>query len=985
MPSSRLFHFALALLLAGGGLAASPAPSRAGDDDLRIIADCLKLIKSGARPIAEVRTERFEGKVGVPAADCRGGDKAVARRGVPWVDWSNYWGAGDASSKTDKTDRVIVPPLLQHLTNRNTRGVDGVLMDIEYQRMELIRFNLFDNLTYEQYVKGAKVDGKQEDGSLLRRWKEMRLTANSPNIGDVSVDAKTGDQTCKPSAIRFRTLTGICNDINNPAMGSTGMLFARNVQFESTYPDLGQDPLARNRHGGRISLLKPDPAVISRKLFTRSQVGMPNCNNGKGTPGVDSDCAYQKAPFFNVIAAFWIQFMTHDWFTHMQDARNDTRNALPSMGCASERVNNVEQPISAARAAELGCRPGDKMEAGLIADTAPAPTFTSAAKSYFKRSPKTTRNLNTAWWDASQIYGYDDTSRRRMRRDPNDRAKLAMQPAHSGATGDSFGYLPAFQAPCAAGATNGCDPIRPEWAGQEAAAFPDNWSIGLSFLHNVFVREHNIFVDEFRKAAKATPDEDSGLRDPARPNDVIAYKDITDDVLFEIARLVVAAEIAKIHTTEWTPQLLYDEPLYIGMNANWSGIFKNDAQASKASRLANEATARIVAKLSKSKDPKLANQFYSALAAGPGIVGTGSDAAYPSEADPYPAGINDGVNHFGSPFNFPEEFISVYRLHPLVPDMIELRDLANPNAIARHMPVIDTFRAKATDAMRKEGLSNWALSFGRQRLGLLLLRNHPQFLQNLDIRPRFDVTLDVAALDLIRDREHGVPRFNEFRRQIGLRSLTSFDDFVDKRLDANDLQDKKTLGYQQKLVDDLREIYGTHKCDASKVITAAQLDVDGKTPINDCLGHQNGSTVDNIEDVDIVVGFLAETTRPHGYAISETQFHIFIINASRRLYSDRFFTSSFRPEFYSSFGLNWVMNNGPGEPMIEDGEPNGHEQQVLPMKRVLLRTMPELKDELKTVVNAFDAWGRDRTVDGNYYSLKWTPRPGAEGDPAFPK
>ena len=58
--------------------------------------------------------------------------------------------------------------------------------------------------------------------------------------------------------------------------------------------------------------------------------------------------------------------------------------------------------------------------------------------------------------------------------------------------------------------------------------------------------------------------------------------------------------------------------------------------------------------------------------------------------------------------------------------------------------------------------------------------------------------------------------------------------------------------------------------------------------------------VDNIEDVDIVVGFLAETTRPHGFAISETQFHIFILNASRRLFSDRFFTSSFRPEFYTT-------------------------------------------------------------------------------------
>ena len=75
-----------------------------------------------------------------------------------------------------------------------------------------------------------------------------------------------------------------------------GMLFARNVQFESTYPDLGLDPLAKNRHGGRISLLKPDPAVISRKLFTRDQTGMPNCNNGKGTLGklINDDSVYNN-------------------------------------------------------------------------------------------------------------------------------------------------------------------------------------------------------------------------------------------------------------------------------------------------------------------------------------------------------------------------------------------------------------------------------------------------------------------------------------------------------------------------------------------------------------------------------------------------------------------------------------------------------------------------------------------------------------------
>jgi hypothetical protein len=49
---------------------------------------------------------------------------------------------------------------------------------------------------------------------------------------------------------------------------------------------------------------------------------------------------------------------------------------------------------------------------------------------------------------------------------------------------------------------------------------------------------------------------------------------------------------------------------------------------------------------------------------------------------------------------------------------------------------------------------------------------------------------------------------------------------------------------------------------------------------------------------------------------------------------------------------------------------------------VLLRTIPELKPELDPVVNAFDPWARDR---GEYYSLDWKPRAGAEGDEAFRK
>ena len=392
-----------------------------------------------------------------------------------------------------------------------------------------------------------------------------------------------------------------------------------------------------------------------------------------------------------------------------------------------------------------------------------------------------------------------------------------------------MGYLPQFAAPCPEGAAGGanCDPIQLEWAGQETAAFPDSWSIGLSFYHNLFTREHNAIVDAFRAKAAASPDEDSGLRNPANPSAAITYGEISDDELFEIARLIVAAEIAKIHTIEWTPQLLYGEPLNIGMNSNWSGLFEQDS-------VANRITAGLVRKLRDADDAKAANQLYSAFAAGAGIVGTGNFKPYFSFLPRWPifdtwtfsdADINGGTNHFGSPFNFPEEFVSVYRLHALLPDMIEYRDLAKgANSIEARVPIINTFRGRATEEMHQGGLANWGLSMGRQRLGLLLLHNHPQFLQNLDLRPRLDTTIDLVALDVIRDRERGVPRFNEFRRQIGLKQLTSFDDFIDRRLP----KDAPELAEQRELVTAMREIYGQHRCDASKIITSAQLDDRGR-------------------------------------------------------------------------------------------------------------------------------------------------------------
>jgi hypothetical protein len=888
---------------------------------------CFAYAVGGFRNVSTERSSRFLGKVTEDAARCRGGEAAVAWRETPWLDWPLYWSAGDADSRAAGwlTKLALLSP--------NRRGINGALLDLEYQRIELLKFNLFDNGgTYENYLR----DRESHADKLIKIWPQFRLPQDNPAYAAVGAGSA---QKCTGELIRFRTLTGICNDILNPLMGSVDQPFGRNVEFEATFPELSEDEIVRNRHDDRLGLLKPDPQVISRKLFTRTQTAPANCPARQSREAsADANCDYQTAAHVNVLAAFWIQFMTHDWFSHLEEGSNQPE--LIPMGCS----------VKPGEITAMGCRPEDRIDKALVAADGPAPSFVLGAKRRLSRAPKTTLNKVTAWWDASQIYGYDEISRRRVKRDPQDPAKLLLE-ANPVSTPGQLGYLPLLQK---------SDPQNPQWTGQEAVAFPDNWNIGLSFFHNVFAREHNLFIEEFRRRSAARPNTDSGLRNPAEPDRVIQYREISPDELFEIARLVISAEIAKIHTIEWTTQLLYNEPLYLAMNANWSGLLQKHP-------IAGAALEQVVQRFASS-DGKKSSDWYAAFAAGPGIFGLGNDKA----------DISAGVNHFGSPFNFPEEFINAYRLHPMVPDVIEFRELQqDANAIRSKIPVVNTVRGKATDAMRQYGLANWALSMGRQRVGALTLHNHPLFLQNLDMPRLISATgkIDVLALDIIRDRERGIPRYNEYRRQYGLKQLNSFDDFVDPRLAPNSPQ----RVVQQTVVAELREIYGQHKCAATKIITTAQKNDDGSA-INDCFGRANGSVVDNIEDIDAMVGWLAEFVRPHGFAISETQFQVFILNASRRLFSDRFLTSSFRPEFYTNLGVQWINDNGPDGKMIERGKPNGHEMEVSPLKRVLLRTIPELKAELDPVVNVFDPWARDR---GEYYSLQWKPRRGAESDVAF--
>lgn len=93
----------------------------------------------------------------------------------------------------------------------------------------------------------------------------------------------------------------------------------------------------------------------------------------------------------------------------------------------------------------------------------------------------------------------------------------------------------------------------------------------------------------------------------------------------------------------------------------------------------------------------------------------------------------------------------------------------------------------------------------------------------------------------------------------------------------------------------------------------------------------------DIDSVDLMVGLFAEDI-PKGFGFSDTAFRVFILMASRRLKSDRFFTKDYRARIYTQFGLDWIENNS--------------------LITILQRHYPGLAPTLLGVKNAFAPWRR---------------------------
>ncbi|MFD8705352.1 peroxidase family protein [Kitasatospora sp. NPDC059648] len=371
--------------------------------------------------------------------------------------------------------------------------------------------------------------------------------------------------------------------------------------------------------------------------------------------------------------------------------------------------------------------------------------------------PPTFINQDTHWWDASQLYGDSLEAQGRLR--SYDGGKL-REPLNGAAI--------------------------PDDQGQDPANTPGFW-LGLAMMQRLFILEHNAICDR--------------LRDD--------YPQWTDEQLFQRARLINAALIAKIHTVEWTPAVISHPTTVAALRANWYGV-------------QGERLRRLLGRLS-------GNEVIS------GIVGGRTD-------------------HFGVPYALTEEFTAVYRMHPLIRDDWTFRSAVD-DALLQEATFRDLAGPHAYELLAKHSLTDLFYSFGTAHPGLVTLHNYPKFLQEFE-RPD-GKRVDLGAVDILRIREIGVPRYNEFRRLLHLKPAKDFESLTPDPAWAREL----------------RRIY------------------EG-----------------DIERVDLMVGMFAER-RPKGFAFSDTAFRIFILMASRRLNSDRFLTRDYSPQVYTRTGLDWVENN----------------------------------------------------------------------------
>ncbi len=88
------------------------------------------------------------------------------------------------------------------------------------------------------------------------------------------------------------------------------------------------------------------------------------------------------------------------------------------------------------------------------------------------------------------------------------------------------------------------------------------------------------------------------------------------------------------------------------------------------------------------------------------------------------------TNHHGVPYSLTEEFVAVYRMHPLLPDDFTFRSVATTSVLEeRTFPELGALHVR--ERLDELGMPNALYSFGVAHPGAITLHNYPRFLQHL--------------------------------------------------------------------------------------------------------------------------------------------------------------------------------------------------------------------------------------------------------------
>src|SRR5262249_55053198 len=112
---------------------------------------------------------------------------------------------------------------------------------------------------------------------------------------------------------------------------------------------------------------------------------------------------------------------------------------------------------------------------------------------------------------------------------------------------------------------------------------------------------------------------------------------------------------------------------------------------------------------------------------------------------------------------------------PLMPDELTFSSLLTGRPLETRQLAEVTGRNTPAIAQRIT-MSDLFYSFGTSHPGAVTLHNYPKTLQNL--RRDDGEHLDLGAFDIFRDRERGVPRYNQFRRLMHKDPVKSFDELT---------------------------------------------------------------------------------------------------------------------------------------------------------------------------------------------------------------